>query len=112
MELLRFALLNVALSVVYYTIVTPMARNIRRDGNNELLTWEDYRNRIGWRANVQSTSDLQIYRSLHSPRNELLTLLQGRNNSVIVLYDLLMKLRFLAKPPKEKELSADLYVMF
>jgi len=111
-EHLRAGLLAVVLSFVYYTIVTPMAWRTKQSGGNDVLTWKDYRNRIGWRANVQSTSDPEIYRTLQSPRGELLSLLHGRNKSVLVLYDLLMKFRFLAKPPKEKELSADLYVMF
>ena len=48
-----------------------------------------------------------------SARDDLVALTRDKGNGwIVVLYDLLMKLSFLAEPPKERELRHDLYVMF
>jgi hypothetical protein len=46
-------------------------------------------------------------------RDELVKIEGEKGDRCIVfLYDLLVAMRFLAKPPKEKEVRPDLYAMF
>lgn len=48
-----------------------------------------------------------------SARDDLAELARNKGNGwMVLLYDMLTKLRFLAEPPKERELRHDLYVMF
>jgi hypothetical protein len=111
---MRSALLKVILSLVYFLLVTPIAWRERTDTKREIATWKHYRARIGWHANEQSTSDPEIYKSSSSSRDEWVALVAERRSGkwALLVYDILLSLRFLARPPKEKELSADLYVMF
>jgi hypothetical protein len=81
---------------------------------NEISNWKDPTVRIGWYANEQSTSDLEIYKSTLSSRDDLITMIRKGTigNQTLLAYEILWPLNFLAKPPKEKELSSDLYIMF
>jgi hypothetical protein len=49
----------------------------------------------------------------NSTRDDLAALARRQGDGwMLLLYYLLTKLRFLAEPPKERELRHDLYVMF
>jgi hypothetical protein len=105
----RFILLMMVLSLIYFMILTPIAwRKTNRDSE-----WRHSIERTRWHVNEQSTSDSRIYKN-SSGRDEFLDLIRerGDDNSALQLYDVLNVLRFLAEPPKEKELSSDLYVIF
>jgi hypothetical protein len=95
-------------------MLTPIAWRKRTNPKNEISTWKDRNARVGWHSNEQSTSDPDIYKSLPSSRDELVALIleKGNDNHVLLVHDVLQPLKFLAKPPKEKELSTDLYIMF
>jgi hypothetical protein len=113
-ERIRSAFLKIILSLVYFLLVTPIAWRKRGQRKSEVAAWKHYQARIGWRINEQSTSDSEIYRSLSSSRDHLAALVREWQSDswMLLLYDVLLRLEFLAKPPKEKELSADLYMMF
>lgn len=113
-ERVRAALLAVILSLVYLLVLTPLGLRTRANSRSEVYSWKNQRTRVGWCPNKQSTSDLTIYTRFSSSREDLLTLKKEKTDasSTLRMYDILMPLKFLAKPPKEKELSADLYVMF
>jgi hypothetical protein len=103
------------LSLVYFLILTPCAlcnrKNLKITGKH----WNET-DRVGWYANLQSTADPKIF-SGASVHEELLAQTHtGKGGNVsripLLLYKVLQPLRHLATPPKEKELSPDLYVMF
>ena len=65
------------------------------------------------RTRSQSTSDQELFLGSRSDREELVAIMaRGGNSRIIFLYDVFEALRPLSLPPKEKELSTDLYVMF
>ena len=107
---LRTIVLIVSLSAIYFLIITPMALSRRIKARGRLSTWMD-NSENGWHANVQSTTDHPIFSNSVSPRDELAQL-RGRYNATLAVYHILKPLGWLANPPEEKELSADLYVMF
>lgn len=113
-ERVRSILLSLSLTLIYFLLVPPLAWQKRSDPKNEIAGWRKFGGRIGWRPNEQSTSDPQIYFTAQSSRNDLIALMRANriDHSTLLLYDALSPLKFLAKPPKEKELSSDLYVMF
>ena len=113
-EKIRSSLLGFSLTIIYFLLMTPLAWQKRSDPKNEIAGWRNFGRRVGWRVNEQSTSDPQVYLSALSSRNDLITLMRMNkiDHSTLLLYDVLSPLKFLAKPPKEKELSSDLYVMF
>ena len=113
-EKIRSSLLQFSLTLIYFLLTTPLAWQKRSNPINEITGWRKFGRRIGWRPNVQSTSDTQIYPSEQSSRDDLIALIHANriDRSTLFLYDVLSPLKFLAKPPKEKELSSDLYVMF
>ena len=113
-EQIRSTLLGFSLTLIYLLLVTPIAWKKRSNQNSEIAAWRKFRGRIGWRPNEQSTSDPQVHLSGLSSRDDLLALMRMKkvDHSTLLLYDALSPLKSLAKPPKEKELSSDLYVMF
>ena len=105
-------LLSVILLIVYFLILTPI---IRWRGRNRNLTLglNDANSTTGWIDNEQSSTDLNSYVTMASGRDDLVHYVQtGGDALVLFCYDMLMKFRLLARPPKEKELRSDLYVMF
>ena len=113
-ERVRTSLLNLCLTLIYFLLVTSLAWQKRSNPINEIAGWRKFEGRIGWRPNIQSTSNSQIYLSGQSSRDDLIALMRRHriDHSTLFLYDVLSPLKFLAKPPKEAELSSDLYVMF
>ena len=113
-ERARSSLLRLFLTLIYFLLVTPLAWQKRSDPVEEIAGWKKFGGRIGWRPKVQSTSDPRIYLSGQSSRDDLIALMRtnGIDHSTLFLYDVLLPLKFLARPPEEKELSSDLYVMF
>ncbi|MGA2462596.1 MAG: hypothetical protein ABSF82_14355 [Candidatus Bathyarchaeia archaeon] len=112
-DYIRSCLVTAALSSIYFLIVTPIAW--RRRGRLRMHTneWKDWRGRTGWHTNEQSTSDPQIYTNLSSNLHDLeAKARQDGDYWMPVLNDMMLALRPLVEPPKEKELSTDLYVMF
>ena len=113
LERIRSTLLSMVLVLVYFLLVVPIAWRKRRDRNSEIASWKIPHVRIGWHPNEQSTSNPEIYRSISSTRDELVAIEREKgDHRIVLLYDILVAMRFIAKPPKEKELRADLYVMF
>jgi hypothetical protein len=112
-EHVRSGLLKALLSIVYFALIVPLAWRKRHDSSSELAKWQDHHYRAGWHTNEQSTASSEIYTTLSSGRRDLCALaaLKGDETSLLI-HDVVVPLRFLARPPKEKELSADLYVMF
>jgi len=113
LERIRLSLLKVTLSLVYFLEFTPIAWRQRMNPKNEISKWNDPTVRIGWHTNEQSTSDPETYRSMSS--HDELTMLTRKgmmDKRTLLAYDIVRPLNFLAKPPKEKELSSDLYIMF
>lgn len=79
----------------------------------QFRTWHDHSLESGWQDKVQSTSDQELFLGSRSDREELVAIMaRGGNSRIIFLYDVFEALRPLSLPPKEKELSTDLYVMF
>jgi hypothetical protein len=113
-ERIRSSLLGLCLTLIYFLLVTSLAWQKRSDQKNEIARWRIFGGRIGWRPNEQSTSNPQVYLSSVSSRDDMIALMRMNriDHSTLLLYDVLSPLKFLAKPPKEKELSSDLYVMF
>ncbi len=108
---LRAGILTLILTLVYFLLVTPIA--LQKRFKDETTSWSQSDSRLGWYANEQTTSDPRIYTATSSGRDDLADLVRSTSNSWILrLYDILLKLQVLAEPPKEKELSADLYVLF
>jgi hypothetical protein len=107
----RAITLIVSLSVVYILIITPMTLSRRNNPKRRLSSWMD-NSESGWHANVQSTKDDATFSDSRSPSDELAQLREGYGNSALAVYSILKPLRWLARPPEEKELSTDLYVMF
>jgi hypothetical protein len=113
LDLTRSMLLNMVLVLVYFFLVVPIGWRRRRNRNSEIALWKDSHSRNGWHPNEQSTSDPEIYRSMSSIRDELVALEREKGDRwMVVLYDVVAAMHFLAKAPKAKELSADLYEMF
>ena len=109
----RSMFLNMVLVLVYFFFVVPIGWRRRRNRNSEIALWKDSHARNGWHPNEQSTSNPEIYRSMSSIRDELVAIEREKGDRwMVLLYDVLVAMHFLAKAPKEKELSADLYVMF
>jgi hypothetical protein len=109
----RSCLLVVVLSSIYFFLVTPIAWRRRRRLKIQTAEWKDWRARTGWHTYEQSTSDPQIYAKLSSSLGDLVELARQDGDYWMPLFnDVLLALRCLAEPPKEKELSTDLYVMF
>ena len=107
----RATLLSVILLIVYFLVITPMV-SWRRKNHNVMLGLYDT-NSTGWIDNEQSSTDLNSYVMMASGRDDLVQHVQaGGDRLVLFCYDTLMKFRLLARPPKEKELRSDLYVMF
>lgn len=105
-------LLSVILLIVYFLIITPVIRS-RGKNRNVTLGLSDTNSTTGWIDNEQSTTNLNSYVTMASGRDDLVQYVQtGGDALVLFCYDTLMKLRLLARPPKEKELRSDLYVMF
>lgn len=108
-EWLRSFLLKIILSCIYFFIVTPIAWETRRNARDLTKSWKSSVARVGWVLNEQSTSD----------RDGYVTQSCGNEYVVMMMYStrhdwvrILLKLRCLADPPKGRELSTDLYVMF
>ena len=109
----RSMLLNVVLVLVYFLFVVPIGWRRRRTRKSEIALWKNSHARNGWHPNEQSTSNPEIYRSMASIRDELVAIEREKGDRwMVLLYDVLVAMHFLAKAPKGKELSADLYVMF
>lgn len=106
----RTVSLVLALMLIYFFLVSPMGLRGRREGVNVIA--DEWRGRMGWYTNVQSTSDLITYSSLSSPQVVRALSQENSGFSIRLLNKALMSLRWLAKPPREKEVSPDLYVMF
>jgi len=112
-ELIRTALLDSLLSLIYIFLVTPIALRKRRNSKSEIAGWRKPNQRTGWCANEQSTADIEIYKNVSSGRDSLSAFVRANgDNWMLTLYDVLLKFRRIAKPPEEKELTSDLYVMF
>jgi hypothetical protein len=113
-ERIRSSLLRATLSLIYLLVLTPIAYKMRMNPERHMSSWNERTARSGWNPNVQSTSAPQIIRISSSSRDELaaLTREKGNDTCALLVYDILRPLEFLARPPKEKELSADLYKMF
>jgi hypothetical protein len=110
---IRSCVLVLALSVVYFLLVTPIAWRRRRRLKRQTAEWKNWRARTGWKMNEQSTSDPEIYVSMSSNLSDLVTVARRDGDYWMpFLNDTLLALRGLAKPPKDRELSTDLYVMF
>jgi hypothetical protein len=104
-------LLSVILLIFYFLILTPIVW-LRRKNHNVILGLNDA-NSTGWIDNEQSSTDLNSYVTMASGRDDLVQHVRaGGDTLVLFCYDTLMKFRLLARPPKEKELRSDLYVMF
>jgi len=89
-----------------------MAWQRRSDPKSGIANWKRFGSSIGWQRNEQSSSDPRTYQS--ASRDDLIELMRakGEKHWTLFLCDILMSLKFLAKPPEEKELSSDLYVLF
>ncbi len=112
-ERTRSSLLGLVLSLIYVFVVVPVAWRRRSQRKNEIAIWNVPHVRDGWHVNEQSTSNPEIYRNLLSMRDELVKIEREKGDRwMVFLYDLLVAIRFLAKPPKEKEVRPDLYAMF
>ncbi|HMK83318.1 MAG TPA: hypothetical protein VK503_06340 [Candidatus Bathyarchaeia archaeon] len=113
-EKIRSSLLTLSLTLIYFLLLAPLAWQKSSNPINEITSWKKFGARIGWRPDIQSTSGTQIYLSGRSSRDDLIALMRTNriDHSTLFLYDVLSPLKFLAKPPKEKELSSDLYIMF
>ncbi len=112
---IRASLLRIMLSLVYFLILTPSALRNRKNLKIASERWNDI-DRAGWHANLQSTADPKIF-SDSTVHEELSARTHAREDdnvktTTLLLYRVLQPLGFLATPPKEKELSPDLYVMF
>jgi hypothetical protein len=113
LERTRSSLLGLALSFIYIFVVVPVAWRRRSQRESAIGLWNVPHARDGWRVNEQSTINPEIYRNLLSMRDELVTIEREKGDRwMVFLYDLLVAMRFLAKPPKEKEVRPDLYAMF
>jgi hypothetical protein len=101
------------LVLVYFLLVVPIGWRLRTRRDSDIALWKVSHVRKGWYINEQSTSNPETYRSMFSIRNELAAIEHEKGDRwTMLLYDVLVAIGFLAKPPKEKEISADLYVMF
>jgi hypothetical protein len=110
---IRSSILVIALSSIYFLFVTPIAWRRRRRLKSQTAEWKNWRARTGWKTNEQSTSDPEIYVSLSSSLSDLVKVARRDGDYWMpFLNDMLLALRGLAKPRKERELSTDLYVMF
>ena len=112
---IRLRLMRMILVVLYYSTITPLAW-LQRVGSRTIASaWTNNNVREGWCSANQSTDDPKLFTSFSSGRNELSSLERQQKKKYagsLLVYDLLRPLKVLAEPPKEKELSTELYVMF
>jgi hypothetical protein len=107
----RAVLLSLVLIFVYFVMITPVT-SWRRKNHNVIFGLNDA-NPTGWIDNEQSSTNFDSYVMMASGRDEIVRHVRaGGDRLVLFCYDTLMKFRLLARPPKEKELRSDLYVMF
>ncbi|HKM76063.1 MAG TPA: hypothetical protein VJZ32_06570 [Candidatus Bathyarchaeia archaeon] len=105
--------LTVILSLSYVFIITPIGWRKRKDKRSEVSLWKVPDARTGWHLNEQSTTNTETYRVMSSDRADLEKHAHNtRERWTLFIYDELVPLKFLAHPPKQKELRSDLYVMF
>jgi len=105
--------LSTILSLIYFILVTPIGWQKRRNKKNEISFWKEDDARMGWHPNEQSTTEMETYRFMSSDRTDLEKQAHNTNDrSTLFIYDDILPLKFLAHPPKQKELRSDLYVMF
>lgn len=110
-EKMRSILLEAHLSLVYFLLLTPMSSWQRRKSWG-ISTWNS-EGLAGWHPNVESTFDERIFAD-SSTLDELSVVAKegGAGEAELLMFRILQSSRFLARPPKGKQLSGDLYVMF
>ena len=105
---IRSTLLKIILTLVFFMLLTPVAWQRRRSADSRISTWKD-NEPTGWHSHEQSTFDMNVF---GHDELEALTHKQEIDHITLFFYNVLRPFKSLARPPEEKELSADLYVMF
>jgi len=110
----RLGLMRTILVLTYYSTITPLAWLQRARKGGIASEWTNGP-REGWCSADQSTEDPKLFTSFSSGRSELSSLERHQKKKYagsLLVYDLLRPLKIFAEPPKEKELSTELYAMF